>query len=140
MSTFMSQTYSNILHNRAAKWNLPVPADRPLIDDDTSPYPCLTVAETLRWDSKRSAYHWVEISLVTLNNQWSYTAFFILPDGGMGWGPSLKFCDPFPTRTAALAAACELLRRNAGYLTNEISPWLNDLTTPRQFNLFEETV
>lgn len=130
------QLYSNILHDSAAKWGLPVPVDRPIIDEWY--YPKLAVVETLRWNSRRSAYHWAQISLVTLNDMWSFTASFHLPDGGMSWGPELRFCDPFQKHDDALLAACNALRRCAGYLTSEINTWLNDLTTPRQFNLFEE--
>ena len=67
--------YSDLLHLHAAKWGLEVPEPRPLITDDTSPYPKLTVIETLTWRDTQP-HRYTEIALVTLNGLYSYTLNF----------------------------------------------------------------
>ena len=58
--------YSDLLHLHAAKWGLEVPEPRPLITDETSPYPKLTVIETFTWRDTQP-HRYTEIALVTLN-------------------------------------------------------------------------
>ena len=64
--------YSDLLHLHAAKWGLEVPEPRPLIDDDTSPYPRATIIEKIMLPGDTN-YRYTEIALVTLNDQYSYT-------------------------------------------------------------------
>ena len=95
--------YSDLLYWHAAKWGLEIPEPRPLIDDDTSPYPRAHIIEkiTLPGDTN---YRYTEIALVTLNDQYSYTLNYQWHDRGCSYLPFLKFCDPYPTQADALAA------------------------------------
>jgi hypothetical protein len=126
--------YSDLLHLHAAKWGLEVPEPRPLITDDTSPYPRLTVIETLTWRDTQAPHHHTEIALVTLNGLYSYTLNFQWRDHGRGYLPFLKFCDPFPTRADALDAAIADLKRADP--PPEMRTWIHELTAPKQLSLF----
>jgi len=127
-------TYSNLLHDSAARWGLPVPEDRPIIDDATSSYPRPVVVETLEW---HSGHGWprAAISLVTLHDLWSFAYSVSFTGAGGGFAPFLQFCDPLPTRDAALAAAIRALRERHA-LPAEITAWLDSLQ-PQQLSLFE---
>jgi hypothetical protein len=125
--------YSDLLHLHAAKWGLEVPEPRPLITDETSPYPKLTVIETLTWRDTQP-HHYTEIALVTLNSRYSYTLNYQWRTRGRGYLPSLKFCDPYPTKAAALDAAIEELKRADP--PSEMRTWIHDLTALKQLSLF----
>ena len=125
--------YSDLLHLHAAKWGLEVPEPRPLIDDDTSPYPRAHIIEKIMLPGDTN-YRYTEIALVTLNDQYSYTLNYQWHDRGCSYLPFLKFCDPYPTQADALAAAITALKR-----TNppaEVLAWIHDLTAPQQLSLF----
>ena len=129
----LNDTFSNLLHESACKWGLSVPEDRPLIDDDTNPYPRPTVVEIFTWRGERPWHH-AEIELVTLNGQWSYTYNYSVTDRGGGFGPLLKFCDPYPTRDAALTAAIAALRKHDH--KREMRSWLDELSRPKQLSMW----
>ena len=128
------QWYSDFLHKHAQKWGLPVPAEQPLITDDTSPYPKLTVIETFTWRDPQIPYRYTRIDLVTLNDRYSYTLNFLWRDHGHSYLPLLKFCDPYPTQAEALDAAIADLKRSDP--PAEMRAWIHDLTTPKQLSLF----
>jgi len=130
----MNQTYSNLLHASARKWGVPVVADCPLIDDDTTPYPVLVIVEKLAYQGKRIA-EWAEIELVTLNGRWSFAATFSTWNSGGGFGPFLKFCDPVETREDALDAAVAWLRHEGADKCDDLRKWLHKLGSP-QLTLF----
>jgi hypothetical protein len=125
--------YSNFLHQHARQWGLQVPEERPLITDATSPYARLTVIETLTWHDPHSRQR-TEIALVTLNGLYSYTLNFQWRTRGRGYLPYLKFCDPYPTKADALAAAIADLKRADP--PREMLPWIYDLAAPKQLTLF----
>jgi hypothetical protein len=127
------QWYSDFLHRHARKWSLHVPDNPPIIDDNTSPYPRLTVVETLIWRDVQP-HHYTTIHLVTLNDLYSYTLNFQWRTHGRGYLPFLKFCDPFPTRAEALDAAIADLQRADP--PPEMRTWIHDLTQPQQLSLF----
>ena len=128
--------YSQLLHESARRWGLVVPEDPPIIDDATSPYPRPVVVETLRWQGKQ-VWTWAEIEIVTLNGFWSYTLSFTVPKGGEHYGACLKFCDPLPTRGAAIeAAVARMFRRHSDILPDELMSWLRKIRQPVQLDLF----
>lgn len=135
--------YSDLLHNSAAKWGLEVVPDRPYIEDNTSPYPKPEVCETLHWESGKHAY--LDVGLFFFNGQWGFCLNVQFSGGGFGYGPFLKFCDPYPTRMAALHGALikfnHYIARDAqsGYRYREASAmlsWLERQTQPEQLTLF----
>jgi hypothetical protein len=131
--------YSNFLHQHVRQWALQVPTDPPIIIDTTSPYPKLTVIETLTWrdtepNHSSAPHHYTEIALVTLNGLYSYTLNFQWRTRGRGYLPHLKFCDPYPTKADALAAAIADLKRADP--PREMLTWINDLAAPKQLTLF----
>lgn len=126
-----AEIYSNQLHSSAARWGLAVLPDRPIIDDHTDPYPDPAPVETLEW---RNGWQHAEITLLTLNGQWSYCLSVAHWGEGIAFGPVRKFCAPHPTRWAALNAAVEAVRRlRPG---PDLVAWLDDLTAPVQMAMF----
>ena len=128
------QWYSDLLHLHASKWGLEVPEPRPLINDDTSPYPRPRIIEKLRWQDVHPQ-HYTEIAIVTLNGCYSYTLNFQWHTRGRGYLPFLKFCDPYPTQAEALDAAIADLKRADP--PAEMREWIHDLTAPKQLSLFQ---
>ncbi len=139
----MNASFSNLLHRAAEKWGFQVIDGKPLIDDRTNPYPKPEVCETLQW--KNGKYEDVTIELFVINGQWGYALNANFSEGGFGYGPSLHFCDPYPTRNAALRAAHAELQKHvdsdkrAGYRYRSSGPaltWLEKLSKPEQLALF----
>jgi hypothetical protein len=125
--------YSDLLYRSAAKWDLPVPEDRPYIDDDSSPYPKLHIVEVLRWEGDKP-WRYAEIQLVTLNGLWAYAGGFEQSQQGSHFPALLKFCQPLPTREAALLAAITWIQRTPN-LDPDLATWLKTLC-PLQLTLF----
>lgn len=131
MGTDFAVYYAEILRRTAREWGVDVPLDG-LLDDDDIPRP--TVVDVIKWQDRH--HHKVEIEFVTLNNLWSYTINLRDHTYGYSYGPCLKFCPPYPTRVAALAAAIDALRNHNHQLSPEILAWLDSLERPRQLSLF----
>ena len=126
--------YSDLLHLHAAKWGLEVPEPRPLITDETSPYPTLNITEKFTWRDPQVPHRYTEITLVTLNDRYSYTLNYQWKTRGCSYLPFLKFCDPYPTEAEALDAAIAELKRADP--PAELHAWIHDLAAPRQLSLF----
>lgn len=127
----MRDFYSGLLHDSAEKWGLTVLPGRPLIDDDTDPYPDPAPVEVWEW---RSGWRSAEITLVVLNGQWGFCLSVAHWGEGIAFGPVRKFCAPHPTRQAAFNAAIEAVRRlRPG---PDMAAWLDNLTAPVQIALF----
>lgn len=126
--------YSDFLHDSAARWGLPVAPGRPLIDDRTDPYPQPQVVEALTWRGPKP-WRWATIRLVMLAGQWSFCFDSQDADGGSHFGPWRKFCDPYPDRAAALAAAIAGIEQRARP-SDALRAWLRTLQ-PEQLTLFE---
>lgn len=125
------EVYSAQLHDSAASWGLDVLPGRPLINDRVDPYPNPTPVETLEW---RMGWRHVEITLLTLNGQWSFCLSVTQWGEGTHFGPWRKFCAPHSTRVAALNAAIEAVRRlRPG---SDLAAWLDGLMQPVQMGLF----
>jgi hypothetical protein len=129
-----NKTYSDLLHASARLWGLSVPEEWPLIDDHTSPYPNPSVVEMFAWKGEHG-WEWANIEILTLNDRWSFAAQFSTWKHGAGFGPWLKFCDPFATREDALAAAVTWLRGHGAAEEKGLNAWLNQLQWP-QLTLF----
>ena len=78
---------------------------------------------------------YTEIALVTLNGQYSFTLNYQWRTRGCGYLPFLKFCDPYPTKAAALDAAIAELKHADP--PAEVHAWIHDLTAPKQLSLFQ---
>ena len=133
MGTDFAVYYAEILRRTAREWGVDVPLDG-LLDDDDIPKPL--VVEAIKWQDANHRHRKVEIEFVTFNNLWSYTINLLDDKYGYSYGPCLKFCPPYPTRVAALAAVIGALRNHNHQLSPEILAWLDSLERPRQLSLF----
>ncbi|MBU0493888.1 MAG: hypothetical protein KKA73_00725 [Chloroflexi bacterium] len=137
--------YSELLHNSAAKWGLAVLPGRPLIGlsphrahhgvagIEGNPYQPQQpeIIETLCW---RNGHEHAEIKLFVVNAQWGYCLSVWERDEGYSWGPCLKFCDPYPDRAAAVAAAAAYIAERAR--SKKLVAWAQSLIRPCQLVLF----
>ena len=131
--------YSEMLHNSAAKWGLDVVPGRPLITDGpTNPYQqkILPTKETLQFDT--GSRHPTETRLFRFNGQWGYCLSLHVGNWSTSYGAFLKFCDPYPTREAAIhAAARDIIRRIKGKKgVGKLAAWAKSLLEPRQLSIF----
>lgn len=130
-----NESYSKLLHDSAAEWGLAVLPGRPLIDDDTDPYPNPTPVETLEWHGPSRSHRKAALTLVTMHRQWSYCMTVYEDNHGLSFSPWRKFCSPYPTRLAALRAASERIKRRFSP-GHDLVAWLDGLTAPVQMGLF----
>lgn len=136
------EVYSDRLHASAARWGYDPPQDRPLINDNTlnQHYPTqdLTIVEVLTFERERAR---ARVEIFTLNGLWSYCLRVSLKGRGMGFGPFLKFCEPYPTQTDATLAAghkiVTFLRKDKPRTPDDTKMlrWARTLGQPRQLSL-----
>lgn len=135
------ESYSELLHDSAAKWGLEVLPGRPLVGlqpGDTAqgivgnPYQreAIEITETVRWEQ---GHEYVHVNLFTLNGLWGYCLSMHTNNEGQHYGAFLKFCQPYHSVVDALRAAG---RRIARLVENrQIRRWAQTLGQPEQLEL-----
>ena len=135
--------YSKLLHDSADKWGLDVLPGRPLIGlapgssspgivgNPYQPEP-IPIVESLAWRGKPE-WHRATISLFTFNGMWGYCPSVTTRDRGFDYGSFLKFCNPHPTRQAAIAAAADEI--SSKVQDNKLIRWARSLAEPQQLSL-----
>lgn len=134
--------YSERLHDAAERWGLPVLPGRPLIGlppncEDRgivgNPYNPKQIpdAEVLEYESGRIRF---KICLFTFNERWGYSLTYLSGHGGFAYGNFIKFCDPHPTRIAALADVPLTLQQHRDVSAGAIR-WAQLLSEPHQLAL-----
>lgn len=147
-TTDLRKSYSELLHNSAIKWGLKEIPGRPLIGlppaersekvdgiigNPYQPDGLLPISETFECDVVR----FTSIELFEFNGRWGYCLDLSLANGTHTYGAFLKFCDPYPTRQAALeAAVADIHRRADRERDKKIIGWATSLLAPKQMSLF----
>lgn len=97
------------------------------------------IVETLRPPGEDSGAN--TIRLFVFREQWGYCLHLWVGNvAGMGYGPFLSFCDPYPTRHEALcAASAEVLKycEHSDPHSKMIAKWATSLVTPQQLSILE---
>lgn len=133
--------YSNLLHDSAAKWGLAVLPGRPviglapvsdpqdgIIGNPYQPGGMLPIEETLKPPVDLGFLN--KIELFRFNGQWGYCLTLHVKEVSVGYGAFLKFCDPYPTRQAAIeAAARDIIHRVKG--NKPLTGWAESLLKPQ---------
>ena len=123
------QSYSDFLHDTAAKWGATIPG-RPLItgpDPDEYKLPLikryvLLDAEEKKTQEKRRKRHkyhvmpgaeWVrnQLDIVGRNGLFSYAYHITAESWGCGYSGCMKFCEPYKTEEEALRAGVAAILR-----------------------------
>jgi hypothetical protein len=138
-------SYSNLLHDAAERWGLPVLPGRPLIGlppicEGTgegivgNPYVVepIPTSETLTFEKNRVRFR---VSLFTFNGRWGYSLDYTDSRQGFSYGNFLKFCRPHPTRADALVDVPNALRWHRE-VDPEVIRWAQALSEPQQLTLF----
>lgn len=137
-------SYSDLLHDAAERWDLPVLPGRPLVGLPPAcegegmvgnPYAAEPLAdcEVLRFEKGRVR---LAVHLFVFNGRWGYSLSYADMHLGFGYGNFLKFCRPHPTREAALADVPDALQRRRDVDPGAIR-WAQSLSQPQQLTLFE---
>lgn len=134
-----------MLHDAAIKWGLEEMPGRPLIG--LAPYwegkgkgiigdpyqprqiPPAEVIEPEKLPGNR-------IELFTFNDRWGFSLSVQCAERMYCYGNFLKFCDPYPTRQAALeAAVARIIEDSKG--DSRLTAWGKSLIKPRQISMFD---
>ena len=149
MTTANHDPYSELLHNSAAAWGLDVIPGRPL--SGLSPgneargivgNPYHGKISTVEMHEFTEGQKHSKISLFMFNEQWGFCMDINYSNGGYGYGPFLKFCDPYPTKRLALQAAAKYVadsidaRTECKPMDKRIIAWAKSLAEPKQLSLF----
>jgi hypothetical protein len=137
--------YSDLLHDAAERWGLPVLPGRPLIGlppvcEGTgegivgNPYVAEPIpgCEVLTFEKNRVRFR---VSLFIFNGRWGYSLDYMDTRQGFSYGNFLKFCRPHPTRADALADVPNALHWRMDVDTHVIR-WAQTLSEPQQLTLF----
>lgn len=137
--------YSNLLHDAAVKWGLDEIPGRPLIG--LAPYwegkekgiignpyqpEQIPPAEIIRSEKLPGN----RIELFTFNGRWGFSLSVTSSERNFCYGNFLKFCDPYPTKQAALEAAVAKVIESAKG-DRPVIAWAQALLQPQQIDMFD---